>query len=131
MDRERYEREIEEILEKAGEKPSDQSRREPRGEPPRRRRSGASGGGLRLPSLKYNHLLLAGIGLVLLVGIRLMLVGPSLGWLYFFFAGVAMLVLAYVIYYRAPRARGGANRSPRMWRGRSIEPDEPPGRRRR
>ena len=120
MAQQKYQKEIEEILEKAGEKPPEDPSRPPE-ETPRRRRPRPSGdAGARSFRIKYQFVLAAGIALVLL--------GAIAGWLYFFFAGVVLLVLGYVMYYRAPRVANGPTKAPRMWRGRSIDPEDPPGR---
>ena len=125
----RYEKEIEEILRKAGASPPEQQPESP-GEPPperRPRRRGmptAQGIGLRRAAISYKHLLLAGVG-VLIVSI-------FIGGLPMFLVGAGLLVAGYVWYYRAPRSgRGGGNRSgggrpPKMWRGRMIDPGDDP-----
>ena len=120
MDQQRYEKEIEEILERAGAAPPEEPRPGPGNAPPRRRRPRSPGGGPRRLSVKYQYVLFGGIGMVLL--------GAIFGWLYLFFAGVAMLVLGYVMYYRAPRTGSVESRAPRMWRGRTIDPEDPPER---
>ena len=114
MSQERYQREIEEILENAGEKPPAQPPEGPEEAPRRRRRiptiprsAGPSQAGSR-----YRYVLLAGIGLLV--------ISYFLSWIYFFFAGLALIVAAYVMYYRAPRPSGGTASVPRMWRGRSV-----------
>jgi hypothetical protein len=124
MGQQRYQKEIEDILERAGEQPPEEPWHAP-DEAPRRRRALPSrlrGATVRHGGFKYQYALLAGIGLIV--------IGAIFQWLYFFFAGLALLVAGYVMYYRAPRTSGGAPRRPQMWRGRSIEPDDPPGRRR-
>ena len=123
MSRQRYEKEIEEILERAGGESPDQPRRaDP---PPQRRRPAPPrrGPGSGQFGLKYQYALIAGIVLIVLAAI--------INWLYFFVAGLALIVVGYVIYYRAPRGRqGGAvdgvSRQRQMWRGRPIDPDDPP-----
>ncbi len=121
MSRYRYEKEIEKILEKAGEgaPPPVQGADD---EPPRRLRSPVSG--QRKPArtirLKYQYMLLIGFGLIV--------AGAFFNWVYFFLAGLALLVTGYVIYYRAPRGGQSLSQNQRMWRGRSIDPDDPPGR---
>ena len=137
----RYQREIEEILKKAGEPaPAPEQQPESPGEPapePRRRRRGMrqpQGNTLRRTSISYKHLLLAGVA-VLIVSI-------FLGGLPVFLIGAALLVGGYVMYYRAPRSGGrrrdAGGRPPKMWRGRMIDPgddphftDDPWGQRRR
>ena len=136
----RYQKEIEEILKKAGEPaPAPGQQPESPGEPapePRRRRSmrQPQGNTLRRTSISYKHLLLAGVA-VLVVSI-------FFGGLPVFLIGAALLVGGYVMYYRAPRSgRVGGNgegRPPKMWRGRMIDPgddphftDDPWGQRRR
>ena len=124
MSRQRYEKEIEEILERTGGESSEQPRQT--NLPPQRRRppSPRRGPGGRQFGLKYQYALIGGIVLIVLGGV--------LDWLYFFLAGLALLVIGYVIYYRAPRRSGGGDstgRTPQMWRGRTIDPDDPPDRR--
>ena len=137
----RYQKEIEEILKKAGESaPAPEQQPESPGEPapePRRRRRSMrqpQGNTLRRTSLSYKHLLLAGVA-VLVVSI-------FFGGLPVFLIGAALLVGGYVMYYRAPRADkasgNGGGRPPKMWRGRMIDPgddphftDDPWGQRRR
>ena len=137
----RYQKEIEEILKKAGE-PAPASGQQPESpgesapEPRPRRRSmrQPQGNTLRRTSISYKHLLLAGVA-VLVVSI-------FFGGLPVFLIGAALLVGGYVMYYRAPRSgRVGGNgegRPPKMWRGRMIDPgddphftDDPWGQRRR
>lgn len=126
MSRQRYEKEIEEILERAGDEPHDEPRQSG-GRPPQRQRSSPPprrGPAVRQFGLKYQYALIAGIALIVIGGI--------LHWLYFFLAGLVLLVAGYVIYYRAPRRGGGGgdstNGTRQMWRGRPIDPDDPPGR---
>ena len=126
----RYEKEIEEILKKAGTSPPEQQpsspEEPPRERPPQRRRSmpTAHGRVMRGASISYKHLLLAGVG-VLIVSI-------FFGGLPMFLVGAGLLVAGYIWYYRAPRSgRGGGNRSggsrpPKMWRGRMIDPGDDP-----
>ena len=124
MSRQRYEDEIEEILasasESAPEHPNRNSDDAPRPgrrspSPGRWRAAGAFG-------LRYQYPLLAGIGLIVISSI--------LHWLYFFIAGLALVVAGYIIYYRAPRGGRSVDRTQRIWRGRSIDPEDPAGRRR-
>ena len=123
MSQQRYEKEIEEILKKSGAKPPEQPSQEPE-EPPRRRRRRASSGrriSLRSAAISYKGVLLAGV--VLLV------ISAIFGGLYSFLAGVALLVVGYVMYYRAPRSGGGGDSggtAPQIWRGRQIDPDDDP-----
>ena len=137
----RYQKEIEEILKKAGEPaPAPEQQPESPGEPapePRPRRRSMrqpQGNALRRASISYKHLLLAGVA-VLVVSI-------FFGGLPVFLIGAALLVGGYVMYYRAPRSgRASGNeggRPPKMWRGRMIDPgddphftDDPWGQRRR
>ena len=126
----RYEKEIEEILRKAGASPPDQQPNGP-GEPPPerppRRRRGmptAQGSAVRRASISYKHLLLAGVG-VLIVSI-------FVGGLPMFLIGAGLLIAGYIWYYRAPRSGGGTGRDsgggrqPKMWRGRMIDPGDDP-----
>ena len=137
----RYQKEIEEILKKAGESaPAPEQQPESPGEPapePRRRRRSMrqpQGNTLRRTSISYKHLLLAGVA-VLVVSI-------FFGGLPVFLIGAALLIGGYVMYYRAPRsgkvADNEGGRPPKMWRGRMIDPgddphftDDPWGQRRR
>ncbi len=121
MNDQRYEKEIEEILKNAGEKPPEKPWHGPDDPPPRRSRksSPSRGAALRNLGISYKGVLLAGIVLLLISAI----LG---GGLYVFFAGVALLVAGYVMYYRAPRSGAGSPGAPKMWRGRTIEPGEPP-----
>ena len=137
----RYQKEIEEILKKAGEPaPAPEQQTESPGEPapePRRRRRSMrqpQGNTLRRTSISYKHLLLAGVA-VLVVSI-------FFGGLPVFLIGAALLAGGYVMYYRAPRSSGrsrdAGGRPPKMWRGRMIDPgddphftDDPWGQRRR
>ena len=121
MSRQRYEKEIEEILERSGESTPELPRRGSEDSPPPRRRSPNPGRGrtVRVSSLKFQYPLIAGIALIL--------IGAIFSWHYFFFAGLALVVAGYVIYYRAPRGERGLSRSPRKWRGRSMDQDDPPG----
>ena len=127
----RYEKEIEEILKKSGEPSSDRPPSDP-GEPPperpnRRRRNlpSGTGSGMRRVAISYKHLLLAGVG-VLIISI-------FIGGLPMFLIGAGLLVAGYVMYYRAPRSGGGGGgsssgggRAPKMWRGRMIDPGDDP-----
>ena len=121
MSRNRYEKEIEKILEKAGEDPSNQPDDGPNQAPHRRSPSTGRIVNGRSLGLKFQYALIAGVALIVL--------GAVLNWLYFFFAGIALVAVGYIIYYRSPRGRGGGGvtRTPRMWRGRSIDEDDPPG----
>lgn len=127
----RYQKEIEEILKKAGESaPAPEQQPERPGEPapePLPRRSSTrqpQGNTFRRTSISYKHLLLAGVG-VLVVSI-------FIGGLPMFLIGAGLLVAGYIWYYRAPRSgRSGGNRSeggrpPKMWRGRMIDPGDDP-----
>ena len=117
MSRQRYEKEIEEILERSGEGPSERPE-QGSGRAPQRRRGSPSpqrGPSTRHFSLKYQYALIAGIVLILL--------GAALNWLYFFLGGLVLVALGYVIYYRAPKVSSGAQRSQQMWRGRPIDRD--------
>ena len=119
MSRQRYEKEIEEILEKAG-ATSDEPPKQGGGRAPQRRRGSPSprrGPSSRHFGLKYQYALIAGIVLIL--------VGAVAQWLYFFFAGIALVVIGYIIYYRAQKGSPGTSRAQQVWRGRPIEPDDP------
>ena len=132
MDQQRYEKEIEEILKKAGEKPqAEQPPPAPApapGGPPRspsRSRAPSRGFSLRQVRIGYKPVLLAGIALLVV----------TLFWsqLFVFLVGLALLIAGYVMYYRAPRggSRGSAGgdagpAAPKMWRGRPIDPDDDP-----
>jgi hypothetical protein len=115
MSRQRYEKEIEEILANAGESAPPSPERN--SEDPPRRRDRTPSTGPRVPGgrfgLKYQYPLLAGIVLIL--------IGAFLHWPYFFFAGLALVALGYILYYRAPRGGQGSSRTPRAWRGRSMD----------
>ena len=127
----RYQKEIEEILRKAGESPPEQQPEEP-GEPSPERRPrrlsmpSAQGSGLRRATISYKHLLLAGVG-VLIVSI-------FVGGLPMFLIGAGLLVAGYAAYYLAPRYGGSrrlrtdgeGERPPKMWRGRMIDPGDDP-----
>lgn len=117
MSRQRYEKEIEEILERAGEAPDEQPRQSSGRASQRRRGSPAPqrGQSTRHFGLKYQYALIAGIVLIVL--------GAVMSWLYFFLAGLALVVAGYVIYYRAPKGSPGTQRSQQMWRGRPMDPD--------
>lgn len=123
MSRQRYEKEIEDILKKASAGPAEPpqqdsdrahlvSRRGRRGAPSPGREPAA-----RHFGLKYQYALIAGIVLIVL--------GAVMNWLYFFLAGLVLVVAGYVIYYRAPRGGSGQQRTQKMWRGRSIDPGDP------
>ena len=128
----RYQKEIEEILKKAGESPAEQQPESSGGEAPperrqrRRRQPSPQGSGLRRASISYKHLLLAGVG-VLIVSI-------FVGGLPIFLVGAGLLVAGYVVYYLAPRSGGSrrvrtgseGGRPPKMWRGRMIDPGDDP-----
>lgn len=125
MSRQRYEKEIEEILEKTGAAPDEQPK-QGKGRAPQRRRGSPApqrGQSARHFGLKYQYALIAGIVLIVL--------GAVMSWLYFFVAGLVLVVAGYVIYYRAPKGSSGTDRPRQMWRGRPIEPDEPSDSRRR
>ena len=125
----RYEKEIEEILKKSGEPSSDRQPSVP-GEPPpersRRRRRNllpSPGRGMLRAAISYKHLLLAGVGMLI--------ISIFIGGLPMFLIGAGLLVASYVLYYRAPRSGGGGGsnggeRAPKMWRGRMIEPGDDP-----
>lgn len=124
MSRQRYEKEIEQILKKAGETP----RREQA-----RRRQGTEGGG-RVSVRR----LVASYKVLLLAGIIMLIASYVVSNLYVFLASIGLIAAGYVMYYRAPRAAsvsgGGPSSSdpshdpgPKMWRGRPIDPDDPPG----
>ncbi len=119
MSRQRYEKEIEEILEKTGGGPTENPQQGGGRAPQRRRGSPAPrrGPSTRHFGLKYQYALIAGIVLIVL--------GAVAGWLYFFLAGLVLVVAGYVIYYRAPRGSSGVSRTQQMWRGRRIDPDDP------
>ena len=129
----RYQKEIEEILKKAGESPPEQQPDGP-GEPPPERRPSRSqpshrGSAMRRVAISYKHLLLAGVGALI--------VSIFIGGLPLFIIGAGLLVGGYVMYYRAPRSGGGGasnggsdggseGSAPKMWRGRIIDPDDDP-----
>ena len=117
MSRQRYEKEIEEILERTGAAPAEQPRQSSGRNPQRRRGSPAAKreSSTRHFALKYQHALIAGIVLIVL--------GAVMSWLYFFLAGLALVVAGYVIYYRAPKGSPGTERTQQMWRGRPIDRD--------
>ena len=119
MSRQRYEKEIEDILEKAGEVPAENQQQGTARAPQRRRGSQAPRRetSARHFGLKYQYALIAGIVLIVL--------GAVAGWLYFFLAGLVLVVAGYVIYYRAPRGSPGVSRTQQMWRGRRIDPEDP------
>lgn len=123
MSQQRYEKEIEEILKNSGANPPEQPSDEPP-EPSSRRRRTSS---VRRISLRGAAISYKG---VLLAGITLLVISAIFGGLYLFLAGVALLVAGYVMYYRAPRSGGssggGSSAAPKMWRGRSIDPDDDP-----
>ena len=118
----RYQREIEEILEQVNEKAPSGSR--PRGRAPQaqRARSGGrprSGAGPRA-AFTSGRLMLAGVILIisslLLIGLVPSLAGPAV-WL-----GIFLLVTGYVVHFAKPRRT-----VERRWRGESIE-DQPESR---
>ena len=117
MSRQRYEKEIEEILEKAGAAPDEQPKQGGGRASQRRRGSPAPqrGQSARHFGLKYQYALIGGIVLIVL--------GAVMNWLYFFLAGLALVVVGYVIYYRAPKGNPGTQRNQQMWRGRPIDRD--------
>ena len=112
----RYQREIEEILDQVKDNaPADEvgaKRRQVKQE----RRPRSSNGRPRL-SFSTGRLMLMGIGLLvaslLLVGIFPPLAAPA-AWL-----GIILFIGAYVVYFTKPRAR-----TEKMWRGESIQ--DPP-----
>ena len=127
----RYEKEIEEILKKSGEPSSDRQQSDlgdPPPERPSRRRNPPStlGRGMRRIAISYKHLLLAGVGALI--------ISIFIGGLPVFLVGAGLLVAGYVMYYRAPRSGGGGGgdgssgggRAPKMWRGRMIDPGDDP-----
>ena len=123
MSRQRYEKEIEEILKKAGE---DSQQEQPQGSsgPPRRRRSTSSRRRISVRRIGFNYKIMLLGGLVLLV------VSYFADSAFVFLAALALFVVGYVFYYRAPRGSGpGVGSSgaagPRMWRGRPIDPEDP------
>ena len=117
MSRQRYEKEIEEILERAGEAPDEQPKQGSGRTPQRRRGSPATKreSSTRHFALKYQYALIAGIVLIVL--------GAVMSWLYFFLAGLVLVVLGYIVYYRAPKGGSGTQRTQQMWRGRTIDRD--------
>ena len=82
MSRQRYEKEIEEILERTGAAPEEQPKRGSGQAPQRRRGSPAPQRGqpARHFGLKYQYALIAGIVLIVLAAV--------MSWLYFFVAGL-------------------------------------------
>jgi len=115
----RYQREIEEILEQVNEDAP--SGTKPRGRAPQaqRARSGGrprSGAGLRTV-FTSGRLMLAGVILIisslLLIGVVPSLSGPAV-WL-----GIFLLITGYVVHFAKPRRT-----IERRWRGESIE-DQP------
>ncbi len=127
----RYQKEIEEILKKSGESPSEQEPSGP-GEPLPERGSGRGRSTRRalsvgrFMSFSYKRLLLAGVGALI--------VSIFVGGLPLLLIGAGLLAAGYVMYYRAPRAGGGrggnsageGGRPPKMWRGRTIDPGDDP-----
>ena len=123
----RYEKEIEEILKNAGDSPTEERPSDPSGppperlpgrkDPPRRKRSVS-----RSLSLGYKHLL--GAGIIALVA------SLFFGGVPMLLIGAALLAAGYFVYYRAPRSGGGngsgGRRSPKVWRGRTIDPGDEP-----
>ena len=127
MNPNRYEKEIEEILKKAGERPPEKPGEEPDEQPRRKRQpSPRRGYALRGTGLTFKAALLAGIAL--LIGAVVF----ETVELYLFLAGAALLVAGYVMYYLAPRRSGGGSvdesegAAPKMWRGRPIDADNDP-----
>ena len=129
MNQQRYEKEIEEILKKTGDDTGREQQPESGGPP--RRRSGMSLGrtvSMRRVGINYKALLLAGLSVLI--------VSYVMDNSFVFLAALALLVAGYVFYYRAPRATGagvgsGGAAGPKMWRGRPVDPEDPPGRGRR
>ena len=113
-----YQKEIEEILKKAGEAPPEQPSHGPDEPPPPRRRRPARGSIIRRAGIGYKHTLLAGI--------IVLIISAFYGGLILFLVGLGLLVAGYVMYYRAPRSGGGGGRSVKMWRGRPVEPGDDP-----
>ncbi len=127
----RYEKEIEEILKKAGKPKSTPSEQQPK---PTEERPSASPGhrvppsrrGSRISrlSVNYKYALLAGTGALI--------ISIFIGGLPLLLIGAALLVVGYVMYYRGPRSGGGSNggrgggRPQKMWRGRVIDPGDDP-----
>lgn len=124
MSQDRYQREIEEILKKAGESPPEEPRNGPDEQPPSRGRSRSPARSITVRPTRFSY------KYALLAGIAVIIVSALLHSAYVLLAGVALLALGYVVYYRAPRDGNTVSRSPRMWRGRPIEPDDQPRRRR-
>ena len=133
MNQRRYEKEIEEILRKAGDGPQQAPPPEPGepGGPPRRRRGASVARRASMRRLRADYKVL------LLGGFVLLIVSYAASNAFVFLASLALLVAGYVVYYRAPRSSGGGGGSygssagPKMWRGRPIDPDDPPNRGRR
>ena len=125
MNRQRYEKEIEDILAKAGEKTPEQPDHTSEDTQVPRRRSSSQGRGrtARGFRLKFQYPLMVGIGLIVF--------GAILHWLYFFAAGLVLVAAGYLIYYRSPRGGPKVDRTSQVWRGRSVEPDDPSDRERR
>ena len=113
----RYQKEIEEILEQVNEEPpaASGSGRKPRIGGTSRARSAGTRRSSALPPLT--------IGKVMLVGLVLLLLSPLLGgWGLMAPAalgGIALIIGAYVVYFTKPRRQ-----VERRWRGQLIE-DEP------
>ena len=121
----RYEKEIEEILKNAGESQTEEPPSGPAAPPPERRPGPSRPPRRTRPrSLTLNYKYLLGAGLILL------LVSMFVGGLPLFLLGAALLVAGYVVYYKAPRSGGGTSsgaggkRTPKMWRGRTIDPGD-------
>ena len=123
MNQRRYEKEIEEILKRAGDDPRQDPSPGPGG-PPRRRRNPTP---TRLVSVRR---LGASYKLLLLAGFVLLIVSYAASDVFVFLASLALIVAGYAVYYRAPRSSSGGGPSsagPKMWRGRPIDPDDPVG----
>lgn len=117
--RDKYKEEIEEILSKAGETPSNNSTREPAHQTRPRpwetkvtKQSHSQGfpRGLRRGTVTPGKLMLAGL-VLFLVGLAI----RPLIWL-----GLITFVAAYLLYFLKPRAI----RQEKRWRGRSVEEEE-------
>ena len=122
----RYEKEIEEILQKSGEPPGRRQTGGPAEPPPEPspRRSNRRGA-IRRIATGYKYLLLAGVGALI--------ASIFMGGLPLLLFGAGLLVVGYAMYYRAPRSGGRGNtgsdsggRAPKVWRGRTIDPDDDP-----
>jgi hypothetical protein len=119
----RYQREIEEILDQVNEDASKGSQPKGRASQAQRTRSARrprSGAGPRA-MFTSGRLMLAGVILIvsslLMIGVLPSLAGPAV-WL-----GIALLITGYLVYFAKPRRT-----IERKWRGESIEdPPEPNG----